>query len=92
MDRGEKDYFIGGYVVNFVGAELLICAGAFVGILWTWPDVPWGALQIALLLTMIPIPILTYPFAKLLWLGLDLTFRPVTLRDLEGHGENLPRG
>ena len=31
MDRGEEDYFIGGYLLNFVGAELVIVVGAFLG-------------------------------------------------------------
>jgi uncharacterized protein (DUF983 family) len=87
-DRGEDDYFIGSFVVNFVTAELLICAGALAGILLTWPDVPWNALKWGLVLLVIPLPVLFYPWAKTIWLAIDLTFRPVTLKDLEGHGEN----
>jgi uncharacterized protein (DUF983 family) len=87
-DRGEDDYFIGSFVVNFVTAELLICAGALAGILLTWPDVPWTALKWSLIAIMIPVPVLFYPWAKTVWLAVDLTFRPVTLNDLEGHGEN----
>lgn len=89
LDRGEPDYFIGGYVVNFVVAELLIVLGALAAILATWPDVPWTAIQWGLLALMVPAPILFYPFAKTLWLAVDLMFRPVTLADLEGHGENV---
>ncbi len=89
LDRGERDYFIGGYVVNFVGAELLIVAGGFAGILLTWPDVPWNAIKWALLLLMVPLPILTFPWSRTLWLAVDLQFRPLTLSDLEGHGENV---
>ena len=88
LDRGEPDYFLGGYVVNFVAAELLIVAVAFAAAVLTWPDVPWKAIQWGLLLLMVPVPILFYPFAKSLWLAVDLVFRPVTLADLEGHGEN----
>jgi uncharacterized protein (DUF983 family) len=90
-DRWEPDYFLGSFVINFVVAELLICAGALLGILLTWPDVPWVALKWGLILFMIPTPALFYPYAKTLWLAIDLTFRPLTLADLEGHGENLPR-
>jgi hypothetical protein len=87
-DRGEDDYFIGSFVVNFVTAELLICAGALAGILLTWPDVPWTGLKWTLMALIVPMPFLFYPWAKTLWLAVDLHFRPVTLRDLEGHGEN----
>jgi hypothetical protein len=90
LDRGENDYFIGAFTVNFVAAELLVCLGALLGIILTWPDVPWTGLKLGLILAMIPAPLLFYPFAKTVWLAIDLTFRPVTLTDLEGHGENAP--
>jgi hypothetical protein len=90
-DRGEHDYFLGSFTINFIVAELMICAGALVGMVATWPDVPWDLLKWSLMLLVIPTPMFFYPFAKTLWLALDLTFRPLTLKDLEGHGENLPR-
>jgi len=90
LDRGEADYFIGSFTVNFVTAELVICAVALAAILLTWPDVPWEGLKWGLMATIIPVPILFYPFAKTIWLAIDLTFRPATPADLEGHGENLP--
>jgi uncharacterized protein (DUF983 family) len=88
LDRGEADYFIGGYVINFVTAEFAVAAGALAAILLTWPDVPWNAVKWGLLALMVPLPVLTYPVAKTLWLAIDLVFRPVTWADLAGHGEN----
>ena len=85
MDRGEEDYFIGGYLLNFVGAELVIVAAAFFGILLTWPDVPWKGLTWGLAGLMVPCPMLTYPFSKKLWLAVDLTFRPTTPADFTSH-------
>ena len=90
LDRGEADYFLGAYTINFVAAEILIVVGAGLGIWWMWPDVAWDGILWGLILLMIPVPILFYPFAKTLWLAIDLTFRPLTLADLEGHGENQP--
>ncbi len=88
LDRGEPDHFLGAYVVNFVTAEFII-AFAALGVGWaTWPDVPWTALKWGLIALMIPAPFVTYPWARTFWLAIDLIFRPVTLRDLEGHGEN----
>jgi hypothetical protein len=89
-DRGETDYFIGAFVVNFVVAELLICLAALAGILYFWPDVPWTGLKWGLILFILPTPALFYPWSKTLWLAIDLMFRPLTLGDLEGHGENGP--
>jgi uncharacterized protein (DUF983 family) len=89
LDRGENDYFLGGYVVNFVTAEFIIAGGALGAVLYTWPDVPWNLIKWGLILLMIPAPIFTYPFAKLVWLAIDLTLRPATWADLEGHGEGV---
>ena len=92
LDRGENDYFIGALLVNFVTAELSIVFGGFVVVLLTWPDVPWVALKWGLIALMIPMPIVFYPFAKTLWLAIDLTFRPLTPNDLDGHAERQTGG
>lgn len=89
LDRGERDYFIGAYLLNFIGAEVAIVLLAGAVMLATWPDVPWAAIKWGLVALMIPFPVLTYPFSKTLWLAIDLTFRPLTLSDIAGHGENL---
>ncbi len=88
LDRGEPDYFIGSFVINFVTAELLIVVGGLVAILLTWPEVPWEGLKWGLMLTIAPVPFLFYPFARTIWLAIDLTFRPPVLAEFEGHGEN----
>jgi hypothetical protein len=92
FDRGEDDYFLGGYTVNFVVSELLIVVGAALWIVIAWPDVPWRLVTWSLVCLMVLAPVAFYPLAKTLWLGLDLIIRPVTLSDLDGHGENLPQG
>lgn len=88
-DRGEADYFIGSYVVNFVTAEFIIALGALVAIGSMWPDVDWTRIKWALWASIIPVPIFFYPWAKTIWLAIDLVLRPATLSDLEAHGENL---
>jgi hypothetical protein len=88
LDRGEHDYFLGGYTINFVVAELLIVVGGAASIVITWPDVPWTLITWLLVAAMVLAPVLFYPFAKTLWLAVDLVLRPLTLSDLAGHGEN----
>ncbi len=90
LDRGEEDYFLGGYTINFVGSELLIVAGAGVAIVLSWPEVPWRLITWTLMGLMVVAPVFFYPLAKTLFLAIDLIFRPVTLKDLSGHGENAP--
>ena len=90
LDRGEADYFLGGYTINFVVSELLIVGGAAAGIVLSWPDVPWRLITWSLMAFMLVAPVIFYPFAKTLFLATDLIFRPQTLKDLSGHGENAP--
>jgi uncharacterized protein (DUF983 family) len=75
-DRGEHDHFLGAYLVNFIVAELLVVAALVGGMILTWPDVPWTALTWALALLVVPTPFATYPFARAVWLALDLHFQP----------------
>jgi uncharacterized protein (DUF983 family) len=89
FDRGERDYFIGAYLINFIGAEVMIALVAGCVVLLTWPEVPWQAIKWGLVALMVPFPILTYPWSKMLWLAIDLSFRPITLNDIAGHGENI---
>lgn len=76
LNRGLSDYFIGGYLVNLIVAELLVVVGLVGVILATWPTVPWTALKWGLVLLVIPAPFLTYPYSKAVWLAIDLHFDP----------------
>src|SRR5262249_12671004 len=42
----------------------------------TWPNPPWKAIIWGGVIQMCITPILFYPFAKALWLAIDLVFRP----------------
>lgn len=90
LNRNENDYFLGSYVINFVAAEFVIAISSLGLVLYTWPDVPWTAIKWGLVLLMIPVPILFYPFAKTIWLAIDLSLRPPIWADFAGHGENQP--
>jgi uncharacterized protein (DUF983 family) len=83
FDRGEEDNFIGGYLVNFIVAELIVVIGGLMVVLATWPNVPWDAIMYGLAALMVPVPFLTYPYSKALWLAIDLHFQPVTPSDFQ---------
>lgn len=76
MDRGEADAFIGGYTVNFVVAEVCAATLLLAVLVATWPAVPWQALMFGGVALMTALPVLFYPFSRMLWLAIDLTFRP----------------
>lgn len=83
FDRGESDYWIGGFMLNFVVAELIVVV-AFVGaIVLMWPDVPWDLVMWGALVPAVLGPMLAYPFSRNVWLALDLKFRPPESEDFE---------
>lgn len=83
FERGESDHWLGGYLINFIVVELLIVAFMVIAILATWPAVPWKAVVYGALVPAIGGPLLTYPFAKNLWLAIDLLLRPAEGDDFE---------
>lgn len=83
FDRGYEDNFIGGYLVNFIVAELIVVAGGCAVMYATWPNVPWEGITYGLAALMVPVPFLTYPYSKALWLAIDLHFQPVTPKDFQ---------
>lgn len=77
LDRGERDFWIGGYAVNLVLAEFIVM-GIVLGIMvTTWPDVPWKLIQLGGGAMAILFPLLTFPVSRILWLAWDYCFRPV---------------
>ncbi len=81
-ERGEHDYFLGSMTVNLLASE-----GAWAGLLvivlaTTWPNVPWGLVQVLGPILMVAAPFCFWPFTKTVWLAVDLMFRPVTPDEL----------
>jgi uncharacterized protein (DUF983 family) len=76
FERGEAGYFIGGYTVNLIAAEVLLVLFLTAVVIGSCPDVPWTLLQYGGAALMVAVPIAFYPFSKTLWLALDLLFRP----------------
>jgi hypothetical protein len=76
VERPEEGYYLGALAVNLVAAELVLAAAAVTVILATWPRVPWTGLLVGSAVLMILVPAAFYPFAKLLWLAVDLRMQP----------------
>ena len=82
LDRGESDHFYGAYMLNFVGAELIVAGAFVVALIVTWPTPPWNALMYGAVALAVIAPLAFYPITKGLWLAIDLVFRP-------GEGESI---
>jgi uncharacterized protein (DUF983 family) len=93
LHREENDYFLGAYVIMLITVELLFAVGFLVVLIVTWPDPPWAAIQWVGVVLLIASVLLAYPFAKTLWLAIDLLFRPVSSSELGWYsGEDAPPG
>jgi len=77
----ESEYWLGAYTLNFIVTEVLFAAGLLGVLVLTWPEPPWTAILWGGAAQMILTPIVFYPFAKALWLAIDLMFRPPTPED-----------
>jgi hypothetical protein len=76
VDRPEDGYYLGALMLNVVATELILAAAGLVLILGTWPAVPWTGLLYGGAALMVLAPVLSYPFAKLVWLAVDLKLQP----------------
>ena len=82
MDRDEPGYWIGSYTVNLFVAEAVFALVFVAGLFATWPTVPWTLLGIVCAAVAILTPVATFPLSKLIYLAIDLTFRPLDPDDL----------
>lgn len=75
-DRGNRDHFVGAYLVNLILAELLFAAALGAWMISVWPNVPWDRLEFVLVGSMVVAPMILYPFTRTVWLAADLIFDP----------------
>ncbi len=72
----EEGYWLGAMIIA-IGVVQVIFGVVFVGgMIVTWPDVPWNALLVTLLVLNGTLPFLLYPWTKTAWVGLHLAFVP----------------
>lgn len=76
LNRGERGYQVGSYMLNIIAAELLFVAIFVAMLVVTWPSPPWDLLQYGGALLMVLAPALLYPFTKTVFLAMDLLVRP----------------
>jgi len=82
LDREESDYFLGAYMVSLLVMECIFALGFLIVLLITWPDPPWEAIQWIGSAVLVASIVGSYPFAKTIWLAIDLMFRPVVPNEL----------
>jgi uncharacterized protein (DUF983 family) len=89
FERDEaEDYWLGAFLLNFIVTEVAFAALLLAVLVATWPDPPWSPLIWIGAIQMVVAPIAFYPFAKALWLAVDLMFRPPTAADFTTESED----
>jgi len=82
FERDEaEEYWLGAFLLNFIVTEVVFALLLGVVLVATWPSPPWRLIMIGGAAQMIVTPIVFYPFAKALWLAVDLVFRPAKESD-----------
>lgn len=82
LHREEGDYFLGAYMIMLIAMEAVFAIGFLLALIVTWPTPPWEAIQWVGLVLLVAGILLAYPFAKTLFLAIDLIFRPVAPSEL----------
>ena len=82
LHREEGDYFLGAYTIMLIAIEMLFAIGFLIVLLVTWPNPPWETIQWAGVIILSAGAVIAYPFAKTLFLAIDLIFRPVSSTEL----------
>ncbi len=74
----EEGYFLGAYALNLIFAEFL-GLGAVVALM-VLTDLALLPLEIIGVALMVGLPVFLYPYARTLWMALDLQFHPPNVR------------
>ena len=69
--RGEQGYWLGSMMVNTGLTQGFFIAFLVVGMIITWPDVPWTALLVGGIALTLLAPIFFHPFTRTLWVAAE---------------------
>jgi len=76
FERGDG-YFIGATCVNILAAEAVPFVFYVLVLVFTWPAARWLLAGVGAAVLAVITPLMLYPFARMLWLAIDLIVRPI---------------
>lgn len=77
FQRGDSNYFFGAMFFGVMIGELLFVVTFGIIVISMWPNVPWTLLQWLMPVGLVTAAPLFIPFAKLVFLSVDVMVRPV---------------
>ncbi len=79
----EPGYWVGAVIFSTIIAIASIFLPFGLVLVLTWPAVPWTLLTVVTLSSTALVPILTYPYARTLWMAYDLYVHPLEPKEVE---------
>jgi uncharacterized protein (DUF983 family) len=80
--RTDDHYFGGAVFFGLFCGELAVALTLLIVVLLTWPAVPWqGILYGTTIGSLLALPV-SLPFAKVVWLSVDVMIRPIQPEEL----------
>jgi len=73
----EDGYFVGATAINMGLGIVIPAAVAFTWLGLSWPRTPWTPLGVTFVGLAVIVPLVCFPLARMLWLSIDLVFRPI---------------
>jgi uncharacterized protein (DUF983 family) len=70
----DSDEWFGGYFMNLIASETLMLFVVVAYVLATWPAVRWSTVEVLAVVMVLVSPVISYPFAKLLWVAIEFVF------------------
>lgn len=92
FERTDENYFGGAMFFGMMLGELLVALTLLFVVLLTWPKVPWDGIMYGTTMGAVAIIPLLLPFAKVVWLSIDVLVRPVQLDELSEISTRSARG
>lgn len=77
----EPGYWTGALIINMAIALFVFLALLVGGMLVFWPDVPWNALWVSTMASMVIVPIVFYPWSKSIWMAIELSYHKLDERE-----------
>jgi uncharacterized protein (DUF983 family) len=77
FERTDDNYFGGAMFFGMLIGELCVALTLLLVMLLTWPEVPWDGIKYATTIGAVAVIPLLLPFAKVVWLSVDVVVRPV---------------
>jgi Protein of unknown function (DUF983) len=79
----EEGYWVGALTINTAVILATFIVVFVVGIIATWPDVPWVTVGVVTIVLNGIIPVLFYPVSKTLWMALEMGWHPLEPEEID---------